>query len=388
LSEGNYAASSDVDCLPQNRVIGQAQIVPLFCYQPNSLSRIYKSKDDKDQCGTGLRTLFGQKPKCMDQSSTRLNSLVETLASNSEIETLYFVGIPSGSMQTPLGMYTGYIVNGLPYKMGKLTYDRSLQGWNLEDIYIGEFENGIPNGFGQIYYVQPKQKEDCTNFYYVYDNKDIDENEDESEDEDEIEEDEEMRGGGSLDQKYLYIGYVMNGKPNGYGILQYPTPICDLILTDGIKYNIYRGSFENGFMHGMGKLEYGSSLMTYIGRFEYNKPIGKGHIEQANGSLINYDPSYYHSNQRPMDVNDPLHLEQLLINHHKYVYKLPNHEVAAIGQYTGSAYDRMNQAGSVLYKNLTSNVRARVDPRTEKLVRDLYKVISKAPPTLQPLIVY
>ena len=99
-------------------------------------------------------------------------------------------------------------------------------------VYDGEVKNGIPHGYGFIFY---------------------------------------------NDYIQSYEGEFKNGKPHGYGIRVYLS-------------SIYKGEFKNGKYNGLGELKwmlgYRGHYCTHFGEFKNDKREGVGIHRNVNGSTF------------------------------------------------------------------------------------------------------
>lgn len=77
-----------------------------------------------------------------------------------------------------------------------------------------------------------------------------------------------------LTSELEYEGHIREGKPHGYGTMNW--------LNTG---EVYEGYWENGIMHGEGNLKM-EDLSVYFGGFMYGKFDGDGQIVEADQSMI------------------------------------------------------------------------------------------------------
>lgn len=397
FARNNWAVSSETTCVTKDRVVGSMNLEPIHCYNSQRIEKVRARKSKDDPCGLPNQR-FAWMTDCETDSS--VNELVnsdsftdpEAYYSNHELVVQ--------KLNLAIGYYNGQTLNNIPHGVGEVIYNSSIPNWDQELSFKGEFRDGLPNGFGQITYIEPDQKGKCisglltlpTSSFSEDNMEDIDDNDSDDDDDDEDDEDEdddEMVGGDSFkddnSQIYQYVGQVVNGKPDGYGVLVFPRFVCESI-GDHYIYNTYRGQFKNGFRHGQGELKYGYVGIKYTGEFQYNRISGAGTLT-IGGRVNPYDPSIRLQGNHPMIDNDPIYLQELLEMHHKYVSKLGDNERFSIAMYTGSGYGAMNGylRNKALYGDVPWNQR---DKQVRTWVSNFTKVIKNAPPTIYPLIVY
>ncbi|MBY0480100.1 MAG: hypothetical protein K2Q21_01995 [Chitinophagaceae bacterium] len=170
--------------------------------------------------------------------------------------------------------YEGYVVNGVREGMGKLYYHSASGNKDDDEIYVGMFKNGLPNGYG---YMRPRYTRK------IFGNP----------------ENEKYDYGYYKDGKYVgeyqnmelvtytngntYYGQFTSGKYQGKGTLTCKEQTIIVEQNDGTKTYVlkYEGYWKEGKMHGHGFCDYADKT-TYFGNFINGKREGEG-------SLLSYE---------------------------------------------------------------------------------------------------
>lgn len=180
--------------------------------------------------------------------------------------------------------YEGYVVNGVREGKGKLYYHSASGNKDDDEIYVGMFKNGLPNGYG---YMRPR-----------YTKKLLGNPENEKHD-----------YGYYKDGKYIgeyqnmelvtytngntYNGQFTSGKYQGKGTLTCKEQTIIVEQNDGTKTYVikYEGYWKEGKMHGHGFCDYADKT-TYFGNFINGKREGEGSLlsyEWKKGKMIKHE---------------------------------------------------------------------------------------------------
>lgn len=174
-----------------------------------------------------------------------------------------------GDQENTVLEYEGEVVNGKREGKGKLySYPSTMK----DDIilYIGDFKNGLPNGYGYLRPLYSKKiggnpdKEQYQigfwkNGFYVGPNANWVKN--------------------VYDNGDTFEGEIENGKMNGKGKYTWKNKNFVITQTDGSTTYVteYSGGWKNNNLHGQGRCYYGDSTF-YDGDFVNGKREGKGEL--------------------------------------------------------------------------------------------------------------
>lgn len=99
---------------------------------------------------------------------------------------------------------------------------------------------------------------------------------------------------GSGYNEVIYTGELSNGKPNGWGKLEYKDNNGDGLFytltfdTESYRAEYYEGYFKDGFRYGQGTVEYEggySTVGTYYGAWQAGKTVFEGTLHYPDGSF-------------------------------------------------------------------------------------------------------